>query len=147
MDGNVYTAGSGVPYGYNSRPMLMNNYGGTMPYQTPYGYSGYNAYPPNNNANVAMYAAGGFVVGAGAMYAYNSMYGDAYNYDSFSRRRFYDFRNPDYCIVNAQGSRYGDFMECQQCFHLYGPQLLPVRSLMQDGSRLQIHHARKQLGS
>ena len=121
MDGNVYSAGSSsVPYGYNSRPMLMNNYGGTMPYQTPYGYSGYNAYPPDNTANIAMYAAGGAVVGAGAMYAYNSMYGDAYNYDSFSRRRFNSFRQPDYCIVNAQGSRYGDFMECQQCFYLYG---------------------------
>ena len=28
------------PYGYANRPHMMNNYGGTMPYQTPYGYSG-----------------------------------------------------------------------------------------------------------
>lgn len=28
------------PYGYANRPQMMNNYGGTMPQQTPYGYSG-----------------------------------------------------------------------------------------------------------
>lgn len=30
------------PYGYANRPQMMNNYGGTMPQQTPYGYSGWN---------------------------------------------------------------------------------------------------------
>eukprot|EP00438_Fugacium_kawagutii_P014940 Skav217326 [mRNA] locus=scaffold2460:34852:43974:- [translate_table: standard] len=76
------------PYGYANRPAMMNNYGGTMPQQTPYGYSGgptgravggwethgvagYNAVPAQKPVNVAMYAAGGAVagavVGAGAM--------------------------------------------------------------------------------
>ena len=95
-----------------------------MPYQTNYGYSGYNAVPAQSRPNVAMYAAGGAVagavVGAGAMYAYNSMYGDAYGYEVFRRRRMYDFREPDYCIVTAPGSRNGAFMECQQCSRLYG---------------------------
>lgn len=79
-----------VPYGYANRPAMMNNYGGTMPQQTPYGYSGpkeipfcisrlrkqhltgYNAVPAQKPVNVAMYAAGGAVagavVGAGAMH-------------------------------------------------------------------------------
>lgn len=33
------------PYGYANRPQMMNNYGGTMPQQTPYGYSGWNDGP------------------------------------------------------------------------------------------------------
>ena len=140
-----------VPYGYANRPQLLNNYGGilveltgfstlrtffclsrlcgerhaagTMPYQTPYGYSGYNAVPAQSRPNVAMYAVGGAVVGAGAMYAFNSMYGDAYGYEVFRRRRMHDFRNPDYCIVTAPGSRNGAFMECQHCYQLYSPEL------------------------
>lgn len=114
-----------VPYGYANRPQLMNNYGGTMPYQTPYGYSGYNAVPAQSRPNVAMYAVGGAVVGAGAMYAFNSMYGDAYGYEVFRRRRINDFRNPDYCIVTAPGSRNGAFMECQNCYRLYGYSMCP----------------------
>ena len=98
-----------------------------MPYQTSYGYSGYNAVPAQSRPNVAMYAVGGALagaaVGAGAMYAYNSMYGDAYGYEVFRRRRLHDFRSPDYCIVTAPGSRNGAFMECAQCHHLYGPEL------------------------
>lgn len=50
-------------YGYASRPAVMNNYGGNMPVQTNYGYSGV-AKPPNSNANIAMYAVGGAAVGA-----------------------------------------------------------------------------------
>jgi len=103
----------------------MNNYGGTMPYQTPYGYSGYNAVPAQSRPNVAMYAVGGAVVGAGAMYAFNSMYGDAYGYEVFRRRRMHDFRNPDYCIVTAPGSRNGAFMECQHCYQLYSYSMCP----------------------
>mmetsp|Transcript_19719 Transcript_19719/g.45930 ORF Transcript_19719/g.45930 Transcript_19719/m.45930 type:complete len:850 (+) Transcript_19719:82-2631(+) len=128
MNGQTYYAGTGgnVPYGYSSRPQLMNNYGGTMPYQTPYGYSGYNAYPPDSNANIAMYGAGGFVLGAGSMHAYNTMYGDPYRNEIFSRRRFYGFYSPNYCTVLDESTvRYGDFMECEQCFRLYGPSFCP----------------------
>ncbi|CAE7728459.1 unnamed protein product [Symbiodinium pilosum] len=116
-----------LPYGYTSRPQMMNNYGGTMPQQTSYGYSGMNAVPANQPTNVAMYAVGGAVagavVGAGAMYAYNNMYGDAY--DVHRRRRIYPFGQPDFCIVTAPGSRNGDFMECAQCRRLYGISYCP----------------------
>ena len=106
------------PYGYANRPHMMNNYGGTMPYQTPYGYSGYNAYPPQSQANVAMYAVGGLAAGAGAMYMYNNMYGG--HWGDHRRRRFGDFRSQSFCQVTASGSRQGAFMECQTCYNLYG---------------------------
>ena len=93
-----------------------------MPQQTSYGYSGYNAIPAQQPTNVAMYAVGGAVagavVGAGAMYAYNNMYGDAYGVHR--RRRVFPFSQPDFCIVTAAGDRNGDFMECSQCKRLYG---------------------------
>ena len=96
-----------------------------MPQQTSYGYSGYHTVPANQPTNVAMYALGGAVVGAGAMYAYNNMYGDAYG--DHRRRRIYPFNNADFCIVTAAGSRNGDFMECLQCRRLYGNGLSLLR--------------------
>ncbi|CAJ1355436.1 unnamed protein product [Effrenium voratum] len=143
MDGNTYTTSPRrrstdttlrrrrsepeLPYGYASRPQMMNNYGGTMPMQTPYGYSGYNAVPAQKPANVAMYAAGGAVagavVGAGAMYAYNNMYSDSWG--DHRRRRIYPFGRPNYCIVTAGGDRNGAFMECQQCYNMYGYSACP----------------------
>lgn len=100
----------------------MNNYGGTMPQQTPYGYSGYNAVPAQKPVNVAMYAAGGAVagavVGAGAMYAYNNMYGDSW--EIHRRRRYGDFRSQSFCIVTAAGDRNGAFVACEQCYRIYG---------------------------
>ncbi|CAK9023823.1 unnamed protein product [Durusdinium trenchii] len=110
------------PYGYANRPQMMNNYGGTMPQQTPYGYSGYNAVPAQKPVNVAMYAAGGaaagLVVGAGAMYAYNNMYGDSW--EIHRRRRVGDFRSQSFCVVTAPGDRNGAFMACEQCYRIYG---------------------------
>lgn len=109
-------------YGYASRPAVMNNYGGNMPVQTNYGYSGV-AKPPNSNANIAMYAVGGAAVGAvagaGAMYAYNNMYNsDAYGLHR--RRRMGNYYDAEWCIVTSTGSRQGDFMECNSCYRLYG---------------------------
>ncbi len=40
-----------------------------MPYQTSYGYSGYNAYPAKSQSNVALYAGGGLLAGAFVGYA------------------------------------------------------------------------------
>ena len=84
-----------------------------MPHQTNYGYSGSNAVSANEQTNVAMYAAGAAaaaaVVGAGAAYAYNSMYGDSYS--DHRRRRAQSFDKPDLCTVTASGARNGDFME------------------------------------
>jgi len=96
----------------------MNNYGGTMPYQTPYGYTGYNAIPQQSSPNVAMYGAAGFVGGLGAAYMYNNMYSDSWG--MHRRRRYGDFHNQNFCIVTDPGSRNGAFMACEQCYHLYG---------------------------
>ncbi|CAE7539389.1 unnamed protein product, partial [Symbiodinium pilosum] len=96
-----------VPYGYTSKNDVMNNHGGNMPHQTNYGYSGSNAVSANEQTNVAMYAAGAAaaaaVVGAGAAYAYNSMYGDSYS--DHRRRRAQSFDKPDLCTVTASGAR------------------------------------------
>mmetsp|Transcript_64658 Transcript_64658/g.131465 ORF Transcript_64658/g.131465 Transcript_64658/m.131465 type:complete len:846 (-) Transcript_64658:209-2746(-) len=107
-----------TPYGYANRPHMMNNYGGTMPYQTPYGYTGYNAIPQQSSPNVAMYGAAGFVGGLGAAYMYNNMYSDSWG--MHRRRRYGDFHNQNFCIVTDPGSRNGAFMACEQCYHLYG---------------------------
>ena len=96
-----------------------------MPHHTSYGYSGSNAVSANQETNVAMYAAGAAaaaaVVGAGAAYAYNSMYGDAYG--DHRRRRANSFEQPDLCTVTAPGERNGDFMECQKCYDHYSADL------------------------
>lgn len=109
-------------YGYTDRPTLMNNYGGNMPSQTSYGYSGV-AKPANSNTNIAMYAAGGAVagavVGAGAMHAYNNMYNEN-AYGGHRRRRVGNYYDVEWCVVTASGSRNGAFMECNQCYRLYG---------------------------
>lgn len=127
------------PYGYANRPQMMNNYGGTMPQQTPYGYSGYNAVPAQKPVNVAMYAAGGAVagavVGAGAMYAYNNMYSN--DWEVHRRRRFGDFRSQSFCVVTAPGERNGAFMACEQCYRLYGYSMCPSANSCQTSGGCQ----------
>eukprot|EP00927_Polykrikos_kofoidii_P077486 TRINITY_DN74422_c0_g1_i1.p1 TRINITY_DN74422_c0_g1~~TRINITY_DN74422_c0_g1_i1.p1 ORF type:complete len:914 (+),score=95.76 TRINITY_DN74422_c0_g1_i1:74-2815(+) len=61
-------------YGYSNTGALTNNYGGTMPSQTPYGFSGTG---PKKNSKIpimmgaAAGVAGGAVLGAGAYYMYS----------------------------------------------------------------------------
>lgn len=106
---------------------MMNNYNGNMPYATSYGYSGVNAYPSGKTTNVAMYAlagaAGGAVLGAGAMYAYNEMYGS--DWEVHRRRRQLSNGRMQWCTVLALGTYQGDMMDCTQCGALYGPSQCP----------------------
>lgn len=125
-------------YGYSDRPSVMSNFGDKMPSKTNYGYSGSNAFSSGSKTNVAMYAAGGVaagaVMGAGAYYAYNEMYN---NDIGFHRRRRVasHYRDTRWCTVTATGSsRYGAFMECQQCYDLYGYSYCPSSSSCQTAS-------------
>lgn len=101
---------------------MMNNYQGNMPYATSYGYSGVNAYPSGKTTNVAMYAlagaAGGAVLGAGAMYAYSSMYGA--DMEIHRRRRNLANGRMQWCTVLSPGDYQGAMMDCYQCAELYG---------------------------
>eukprot|EP00930_Biecheleria_cincta_P032016 TRINITY_DN22219_c0_g3_i1.p1 TRINITY_DN22219_c0_g3~~TRINITY_DN22219_c0_g3_i1.p1 ORF type:complete len:925 (-),score=96.65 TRINITY_DN22219_c0_g3_i1:101-2875(-) len=138
MNGQSYQTSSGTSYGYTSQPQMMNNYGGATPYQTSYGYSGYNAYPQKSNANIAMYAGGGFLAGAAAGYLisdamhYNSYdYGGGYGYHRWDghRRRMNRGR---YCIVPegrcsscyhtpwiGEKDKPGDLIDCGDCYSRY----------------------------
>lgn len=94
-----------------------------MPQKTSYGYSGANAYPAKSNQNVALYAAGGavagVVVGAGAYYAYDSMYRS--ESETWYRRR--RTQPAKFCVVPATaeaGSLAGAFMECPECIRRFG---------------------------
>eukprot|EP00931_Biecheleriopsis_adriatica_P051510 TRINITY_DN29885_c0_g1_i1.p1 TRINITY_DN29885_c0_g1~~TRINITY_DN29885_c0_g1_i1.p1 ORF type:complete len:888 (-),score=122.93 TRINITY_DN29885_c0_g1_i1:208-2685(-) len=132
MDGNAYSAARrrGVDgstssydgnYGYNNRPQMMNNYGNQMPYQTPYGYSGYNAYPAQSNHNMLMYAGGGLAVG----YLAGSYFSSSDGYHRYYRRRFTPFGRDRYCFIPRGFPEYswwdspGDMLECSTCFARY----------------------------
>jgi hypothetical protein len=124
LNGNSYSTSSGQNYGYTSQPQMMNNYGGATPYQTNYGYSGYNAYPQKSNANIAMYAGGGFLD-----YGYD--YGGGWGYHRWDshRRRIHGGR---YCLVPegrcsscyhqqlfGERDKPGDMIECGDCYRRY----------------------------
>lgn len=138
LNGNAYSTSSGQNYGYTSQPQMMNNYGGSTPYQTSYGYSGHNAYPKKSNANIAMYAGGGFLAGAATGYLVsNAMHSNHYDYgggwgyhrwDSH-RRRIHGGR---YCLVPegrcsscyhqqlfGERDRPGDMINCGDCYSRY----------------------------
>lgn len=111
-------------YGYTqgNRNQVMNNYGGYMPQQQSYGYSGYQAYPQGSRPNVAMYAAGGaaagLAVGVGGSYMYNQYYDQhGYNNVAFRRRRTSPMQ---WCIVPDGKPAAGEFMECTDCRRQHG---------------------------
>jgi len=120
-----------VPYGYSSRPQMMNNYGGTMPMQTNYGYSGYDAYPAHHTTNMVTYSGYNSQPHYGysdydyygqthhGYSGYDSYPNDGYSKDYWHRRRR---RTPvDWCIVRSpSSSRDGSFMNCIQCQRMFG---------------------------
>lgn len=57
----------------------------------------------------------GFSVPAAAALRYNDN-----AYGTHRRRRVGSYYETEWCIVTATGSREGAFMECQQCYRLYG---------------------------
>ena len=42
-------------------------------------------------------------------------------YLTHRRRRNGNYYDAEWCVVTASGSRNGAFMECNQCYRLYGP--------------------------
>mmetsp|Transcript_59601 Transcript_59601/g.129012 ORF Transcript_59601/g.129012 Transcript_59601/m.129012 type:complete len:930 (-) Transcript_59601:54-2843(-) len=124
LNGNTYqnTATGGQPYGYTNQGNLANNYGGNLPQQTGYGYSGANAYRPGSRPNVALYAAGGaaagLVAGAGAYYMYDSYRDDGWRSSSNYRRQRVD--TMDWCKAPEGTAGAGTFVECAECRRRYG---------------------------
>jgi len=112
---------------------MMNNYGGKMPAQTSYGYSGAGASQAGARPNVAMYGAGNtryngysgssgssryMMYGVGGYYAFYMMSPGMSSY----RRRY---GNPEWCVVPniydaQQRGEVGEMMECHRCFKRYG---------------------------
>jgi len=138
VNGQSYQTSSGTSYGYTQQSQMMNGYGGGMPYQTGYGYSGYQAYQKNSNTNIAMYAGAGLLAGAAGGYLLSSAmhsnyndYGGGYGYHRWDshRRRMYRGR---YCIVPegrcdtcyhqpwiGERDRPGDLIDCGDCYRRY----------------------------
>eukprot|EP00928_Gymnodinium_smaydae_P003837 TRINITY_DN11355_c0_g1_i1.p1 TRINITY_DN11355_c0_g1~~TRINITY_DN11355_c0_g1_i1.p1 ORF type:complete len:915 (-),score=107.58 TRINITY_DN11355_c0_g1_i1:335-3022(-) len=98
-----------VPYGYTNNQQVMYNYGGNVPMQTPYGYSGV-AQKPNSKMNMAMGVAGGFALGAvagvGGYYAYQRMTEGNWGGHHLDR---------SWCSTSA-----GYTMRCNDCYMRYG---------------------------
>jgi len=58
-------------YGYTSQGALNQNFGGRPPVQTPYGYSGANAYQPSSAGRIALAVGGGLLAGTMASYLFS----------------------------------------------------------------------------
>jgi len=110
-----------IQYGYSSRPRVMVVHNNYMPYHAPYGYTGYQSQPAGSNVNLALAGAAGLALGFGSAYLLQSQYNN--DYGQHRRRRFNNAI--EWCVVQAEGDRYGILQECSACYVLHGPSLCP----------------------
>lgn len=100
-----------VPIGYASQSQMYQNYGGTVPSQTNYGYSGQGP-KQNSMVPVAMAGAGGMVAGFGAYYVYSQMTQN--NWQG-------NYKDRSWCRAPANAGDYaGKTMLCKDCMQAYG---------------------------